>query len=225
MPRRKRFHFLKGLPWKSILIGLAVCVGLALAYRQIDLKAVQERAARLNGFAVFALLTVLPLLGFPVTVVHVAAGIRFGVKLGLILVPVSILLQLLASYALVHLWHDLFARRLATVQKRIPRGAHSAVSIFTVLLPGVPYFAKNYVLPLVGVPLRTYLACCLPIHVVRCALPVILGAKSHELTPARWIAVVAYALILLGVSWWTYRRLRVQLEGRPPAASGRKQSA
>jgi uncharacterized membrane protein YdjX (TVP38/TMEM64 family) len=213
------------IPWRAVIVAAIVCLAVALLYGRVDKHALQERATELNGTVCFALLTVLPLAGFPVSVLHVAAGIRFGVKLGLILVPVSILLQLLASYALVHVWHDAFERHLASVRKRIPPGAHGAVCLFTLLVPGVPYFAKNYVLPLIGVPLRTYLLWCLPMHAVRCVIPVMLGGESQQLTPARLIALGLYALALMGASWWTYRRLQSQLSSRRSAAGGRKRRA
>lgn len=213
------------IPWK--LIGLAVvgCVALVLLYGQIDKEAIHERAAELNGWVAFALLVILPLAGFPVSVLHVAAGIRFGVKLGLLLVPLSILIQLLASYALVHLFHDTFERRLASVRKRIPRAAHGAMTLFTMLLPGVPYFAKNYVLPLIGVPLPIYLLWCFPLHAVRSVLPVVLGGESRELTPGRVTVLALYGLAIVGASWWTYRRMKTQLAGPPPAAGDRKPRA
>lgn len=213
------------MPWKSISIAVAICVGLTIAYQQIDVEALHAKAAGLNGAVAFLLLTVLPLVGFPVTILHLAAGIRFGTTLGVILVPVSILLHLLASYAIVHFWHKALAKRFEKVRKKIPHGAHGPVCLFTLLLPGVPYFAKNYVLPLIGVPLRTYLLWCFPIHTARCIAAVILGAKSDDLTPGRLIVLGAYFVTLLGVSWWTFRRLRTQLANRRSAAGGRKQLA
>src|SRR4029077_5828666 len=104
----------------------------------------------------FALLVVLPLIGVPASMLHVAAGIRFGAPLGFGLVVVSIALQLLASYAIVHTWRSHFekSRWLDRVRKRIPTGAQTSVCAFTVLLPGAPFAAVNYVLPLLGVPLR-----------------------------------------------------------------------
>jgi uncharacterized membrane protein YdjX (TVP38/TMEM64 family) len=210
------------LPWRSVVVAVVVCVAAALLSRKIDVDTVHEYAARLNGGVAFLLLTLLPLGGFPVTPLHVAVGIRFGVKLGLLLVTASVLLQLLASYALVHLFRDKFARRLEAVRQRIPRTAHSSMCLFTMLLPGVPYFAKNYVLPVLGVPLRTYLLICLPIHVARSSVAIIFGDESDELTPGRIAALVAYFAATLLVSWWMFRRLRSQM-GKGKTAAPRAQ--
>jgi len=200
----------------------AVVAGLALwlFHDRIDPAAIHAYASRLNGFAVFGLLTVLPLIGFPASVLHVAAGIRFGIWLGLALVAASIGIQLLASYGLVHLFRDRFARRFDRLKQRIPHGAHASICIFAVLLPGAPFAAINYVLPLIGVRLRTYLLCCWPLHVLRSTVTVLLGDQTDKLTPTRVTVLAAYALALAVVSGWLYRRLRRQLADQPSAEDG-----
>ena len=211
--------------WRIVTGVLLVAVALAVLYHFIDADKVHDYAQRLNPFAAFGLLCVLPLVGFPVNVLHVAAGIRFGFVLGMGLVALSILFQLLASYAIVHLWPNLFAKRLAKVRAKIPPAAHGTVCLFTLLLPGVPFVLQNYTLPLIGVPLRTYLSRCLPLHTARAVLTVGLGQQSGHFTPIGVAALVLYWVLVLAASWWTYQRLRRQLEGQPSAASGRMQPA
>ena len=210
------------LPWRGVLTLVAIVAAIGCAvYSQIDIHTVHAEAARLPGWAAFALLVVLPLFGFPASLLHVAAGIRFGIALGLALVALSILLQLLASFAIVRIWRERFerARWVRRVRERIPRGAHPSICIMAVLLPGAPYAGVNYVLPLLGVPLRTYVLCCLPVHALRSTVTVTLGDQSDQLTPARLAVLIGYALAILSVSWWAYRRLRSRLED-PPAAAG-----
>jgi uncharacterized membrane protein YdjX (TVP38/TMEM64 family) len=208
---------------------LVVLAGVlaALFHRQINVDAIHAFAAEIHGGTAFALLTVLPLVGFPASVLHVAAGIRFEAGLGLALVGASILLQLLASYGLVHAFRAAFARNewIRRVRQRIPRGAHASLCVFAVMLPGAPYAAINYTLPLVGVPFWTYLLCCLPLHTLRATVTVFLGDQSDKLTGARLGALGIYALVILGASWWTFVRLRTQLGGPPAAADGRRQPA
>lgn len=224
-PPTRKLDFSR-LPWRKVAgVAVVLAIAAALVFRHIDIEALHASADRLPGIVAFALLTLLPLVGFPASILHVAAGIRFGQGLGLALVALSILLQLLASYALVHLFRERFTRWLAPVRKKIPSGAHASVCVLAVLLPGAPFTAINYVLPLLGVPLRTYLLCCLPLHVLRSTVTVTFGGQSDHLTPGRLAALVAYALLILGASAWTYRRVRSQLESPPPAAGGRRQPA
>lgn len=219
---------LRELPWIKIIATIVVIGGVAAAlYHFVDMEAVQATAERLPGSVAFALLVVLPLLGFPASILHVAAGIRFGIPLGLTLVSLSILIQLLASYAIVHLWRGKFehARWIQKVRARIPEGAHASVTIFTVLLPGAPFAAVNYVLPLIGVPLRTFVLCALPLHTLRSTITVGFGDQSAHLTATRLAVLIAYALAILGVSWWMYARLQSRFAGQRRAAGDRKQRA
>ena len=231
LPRRRRkklppLNLRRLVPWRAIAtFAVVLAAALVLLRQQVSIQDIHAYADRLNGGVAFALLVFLPLIGFPASLLHVAAGIRFGVPLGLPLVSLSILLQLLFSYALVHRFRDRFERRLAPLRQRIPEGAHPSICVLTVLLPGAPFAAINYVLPLIGVPLRTFVLCSLPVHTLRSTLTVTLGDQSDQLTWTRLAALGAYAAVLLTVSWWTYRRVRSQL-GYPPAAEdGQRQPA
>lgn len=201
------------------VIGLVLIGAFLLLRDRIDVEAMHAFAQRRHGGVVFALLCVLPLVGFPVSLLHVAAGVRFGAGLGLVLVSTSIGFQLLVSYALVRLWPERFAARLGDLRQRIPPGAHASIAVFAVLLPGAPYVAINYLLPLLGVRLRTYLLCCWPLHTLRATVTVLLGDQAAHFTPLRLGMLGAYALALAAGSWWLYRRLRREL-ANPPAAAG-----
>ena len=205
-----------------LLVAAGLCVLLALTYRIIDIPTLVEHARHLNGFVVFALVTILPLFGFPVTVAHAVVGVRFGLKLGFPLVALSIVLQLLASYGLAAAAPKFFAARVEPLRQRLPKTAHTALTQFTMLLPGVPYWAQNYVLPIAGVPLRTYLLWGGAIHIARSAASIVLGGLSDRLTPLRLGGFALYALAVTLACAWTFRRLRDQI--RAQQAADRTQS-
>ena len=214
-------------PKQWIMAGLAVAgiVGLVLLYRMIDVQAIHDQAKRMNGFAVFVVMTLLPMVGFPVSVLHVEAGVRFGTGLGLALTTVSILIQLLASYALVKAAPGFFERKMAPWRKKLPEAAHTPLTQFTMLLPGAPYFVQNYILPLVGVPLGTYLLRGFPLHAVRSVVGVIFGHESADLTPAKmaWFGVYSVAIGLTCA--WSFRRLRKKMKDQPAAEGDPKPAA
>lgn len=223
---------MKKIPWSTLLhsprIWITVVLliaGLGLLYHRVDIEQVHATARKLPGWLCFGLMVVLPLVGFPASVLHLGAGLRFGTSLGLALVWFSILIQLLASYVLVRWNHAFFARRFKAVRSRIPRGAHAPVTLFTMLIPGAPYFAQNYILPVIGVPLRLYLAISLPIHCIRSTVAVIVGGHTQNLTPGRVLAMLAYGATILAASWWALRRLKTTLGDQSPVANGRKQPA
>lgn len=210
------------LPWGRIAVGCALAAAAtAFLFSRIDVHELHRTAARMPAVPAFALLAVLPLIGFPASVLHVAAGIRFGAPLGLALVAASIAFQLVASHFIVQRWRDRFERAswIRKVRRRLPQGTHSSICVFAVLLPGAPYAAINYALPLIGVRLRTFLLCCFPIHVLRSSITVVLGDQSDRLTPARLAVLAGYALLIAGASWWMYRRVKRQF-GDQPAAAG-----
>lgn len=208
--------------WIVVVIAFA---GLAALYCQIDFNALRDRAQQVNGPLAFLLLVLLPLCGFPASALDVVAGVRFGVPLGIALVWLSILLQLLLSYGLVHWQRRFFEKHFKAIRDRIPPGAHVPVTLFIMLIPGTPYFAQLYTPPLIGVPLRVYLAICLPIHAARSIIAVTFGGESHQLTLGWILGMLAYGAVLLTVSWWAYRRIREELGDQPPVGNGRKQSA
>lgn len=212
------FRRLTARQWTWLALAAAGCAGLVLLYRLIDVRALHDHAQHLDGLTVFVVMTVLPMFGFPVSVLHVAAGVRFGTGLGLALTTFSILLQLLASYALVKAAPDFFARRVEPLRRRLPKAAHVPLTQFTMLLPGAPYFAQNYVLPLVGVPLGTYLLWSFPLHVVRSVAGVIFGHESADLTPAKLAGFGLYSVAIGLTCAWSFRRLRRQMKDRPPMA-------
>lgn len=215
---------------RRILVGagiVAAIVALVFAYRMIDIAALHARAEHVNGTLVFGLMTVLPMVGFPVSVTHAVAGVRFGFGPGLALVAVSIVLQLLGSYALVKAMPKFFARRLKPLRERLPKGAHAPVTQFTMLLPGVPYFAQNYVLPLAGVPLGIYLLWGISIHIAKSAIGVVFGDMSDNLTPLRIAGFAVYAISITVACTWAFRRLQARMKVAPekkPAARKRPAS-
>lgn len=208
---------------RRVLIALAVLaalVALALLYRRIDIEHLHAVARGLNGGLVFLALTLLPLAGFPVSVMHAVAGVRFGFALALPLVALSILLQLLLSFALVRAAPQFFARRLEPLRKRLPKAAHWPLALFTLLLPGAPFFAQNYVLPLIGVPLRIFLGAALPLHLLRSVVGVTFGELSDRLTPWSVAGFVAYAIGITLACGFAFRRLRARLRDPQPAGDG-----
>ena len=206
--------------WTLLVAAIIAFAGLVYLYRLIDVQALHDRAQSMNGFVVFVVMTVLPMFGFPVSILHVVAGVRFGTGLGLTLTTISIFIQLIASYALVKTAPLFFARWVEPLRKRLPEAAHTPLTQFTMLLPGAPYFAQNYVLPLVGVPLGTYLLWSFPIHVVRSIVGVIFGHESDDLTAWKLVGFGVYSIAIGLTCAWSFRRLQKKMKDQPAAAGG-----
>jgi uncharacterized membrane protein YdjX (TVP38/TMEM64 family) len=195
-------------------IVLFLAIGLAISWRRIDLAEVHARAQELPGWTVAAAVTLLPLAGVPVAMLHIAAGVRFGFTQGLIVVTVATVIQHAVGYGLVKLAPKVFAKRFAHWRQRFPRGAHGPMTIFAATMPGLPYLVPIYLLPMIGVPLRTLLLIGAPLHIVRAIVSIVGGDLSDEVTPARIAGLIAYYISLTVVCAVTFRRMRTLL--KPP---------
>lgn len=210
-------------PSRVVLIAVVVAAAAVFLWFRGSqtLEALHAWAGGIDGGLLFVALSALPLVGFPVSVLHAVAGAKFGLPFGLFLVGVSIVLQLVASYAIVWLAPDFFARRFDWLRRRLPPATHRSLTVFTMLLPGAPYFAQNYVLAVAGVPFGIFFAYSFPIHFGRSVVGVIFGEWSGDMTPERVAVLAVYATGISVTCALAFRRLRAQLRNRPPAADGR----
>lgn len=166
-------------------------------------------AAPATGLVLAA--AVLPLLGFPVTVVYLAVGARFGVPLGLAIVAGCTVVHLLMSFALAH-WAARPVRRLcAACGWRLPQASGDVAWPFAcwlALLPGVSYTLKNLIAPSAGVPLRIYLGAFLPLHVASAVVGLALGGATIRFSWSLAALIVVYGLALFALTRTLARRVR-----------------
>jgi uncharacterized membrane protein YdjX (TVP38/TMEM64 family) len=203
-----------GEHWKTLLIAIILVGVVSVMWGRVDFEAIHANAQRIPAGWAFLLIVVLPLLGCPATVVNVGAGLRFGVGAGLPILLVAIALQQLLAFGIVRLLPGVFTKLVAPIRKRLPQGSHRSVTIFSALLPGVPYWMQIYALPLIGVPLRTALLCSVPLHTVRSLLALVGAGVSDNLTVGWVVGLVVYAVALMLTCAWAGRRLQRQLRGR-----------
>ena len=197
--------------WRSLATIAVVAIGLSVAWGRIDLAKVHQQAEHVPAVWAFLLMVALPLLGCPATIVNVGAGIRFGIIGGLPLVAAAIVSHQVIAFFLVRWQPKLFGHLVDPIRKRLPKGSHSAVAVFSALLPGVPYWMQVYSMPLIGVPLRTILLRCVPFHIVRSMIALIGGGISGHLTTGWLIGLGAYSLVLMGMCAYAGRRIRLHL--------------
>src|SRR5690606_10613912 len=133
---------------RAILVVAAIAIGIAVFWGQIDLEALHDWAEHVSPIWLFVALVLLPLTTFPVTPLNIIAGIRFGFVGGLAMVAGAIVLQHALAYFTAWILPRVLKKRLEPLRAKLPRNAHGDAVIFTSLLPGAPYWAQLYVLPL-----------------------------------------------------------------------------
>ncbi len=170
----KRHFLIAGV---TVMVAAGVCV--ALYYSGFDWQRIPRAMEKLNTAVLLALAATLPLAGFPISLVYLSLGARFGPLAGLAVVTVVTAAHLVATHWIARSF--LRKRLTAFIEDRghkvpqVPKGDNTAVALIVMLAPGVPYFIRNYVLALSGIPLRIYFCVALPVHLLRSFVVLFLG--------------------------------------------------
>ncbi len=103
-----------------------------------------------------------------------------------------------------------FAERFAWLRKKFPPATHRSLVLFTLLLPGAPYFAQNYAMAITRVPFWLFFRLALPIAFIRSITGIIFGEWSGDMTPGRITFFVIYTATVMLICGLAFRRLRAQ---------------
>lgn len=172
----------------------------------------------LSAGTLLAALTVLPIFGFPISVLHIATGARFGLVLGTAAVAATTLAHLIATYLLAQALEGPLRRALATFGwhlPSVPAGAAWAFGFWIALLPGVSYALKNAVPPLAAISLRVYVATALPTHVATALIGLGIGRATVEFSWMLLATIGIYATLIALLTRRLARHFR-----KPPAGHG-----
>lgn len=183
MAKRTTSRFRWWLAWMLVAAAIA---GAAWWWWRSDysLRLITDTIAGFNAFVVFVLMATLPVVGFSVSVVYVVAGVKFGPVVGGVAVTGATAAHLLLTHWICQsVLRERLQRFLARRNHHLPHvpdGENVSVAAMAALIPGLPYFARNYLLALTDVPLRTYFWVCLPIYVARSYVAILLGDFGGE---------------------------------------------
>src|SRR3954470_11887173 len=76
--------------WK-LLLPITLFMGISVAiYSSVDLRQFQNWLEGCNGALVFVLIAILPLFGFPASLLQILAGARFGIGMGFLVSTLAI---------------------------------------------------------------------------------------------------------------------------------------
>lgn len=207
------------------VLPLVVVVLVVVVWGGVDADAF---LGRIRGWpAVWAVLSigVLPLAGVPVSMLHLAAGLRFEFWAALLVVAGTTLFQQVSAWALVRCLPGRLFTRLEPWRERLAGAGHREAATLSCLIPGMPYTVQLYLLPVMGLSLSTICAICVPLHVIRAVATILLGNLGDELSPCRLAALGAYYLVVFGGCGWVLRRMRVKLHAARAAEDGRTAEA
>ncbi|MBL9213421.1 MAG: VTT domain-containing protein [Opitutaceae bacterium] len=199
----------------------------------VDWRHVRDGMQELNPALLLALMAVLPLFGFPISVVYVMIGALFGGPWGVVVVTGITLVHLTGSHWIGHSFLRRPLRRWMERRDRalpdLPKGENVALSLMTALMPGLPYFVRNYLLALSGIPLLTYLWICWPVYVARSCVMIFLGDFTGEWEPRRLLVLGGVFLLKVTICALIVRHLRAKWKAQPrrirPARTARPEAS
>jgi uncharacterized membrane protein YdjX (TVP38/TMEM64 family) len=232
MPRSKFRRNPSALAVPVLLAAVVIAAGVWMwRSPEFDWQDLTHVPAGFNGAVVFLLMATLPVAGFSVTIVYLVAGAKFGPVLGGVAVAGATAVHLLATYWICRTvlrspLQRMLGRRGHELP-HIPEGENVSIAVMAALVPGLPYFARNYLLALTGVPLRVYFWVCLPLYTARSYVTILLGDLGAE--PDRKTLAILGAVYVTKLSicayliWRIRRRFRSHKAARAtnPAAESR----
>jgi uncharacterized membrane protein YdjX (TVP38/TMEM64 family) len=154
----------------------------------------------------------LPVVGFPVSAIYLAVGALFGPAWGGLVVMGLTLCHLAATHLLARtLLKGRVARWRGKWQEKLPvisKGDYISLVAMIIIVPGLPYLARNCLLAVSGVPLRYLLLVGVPLYVARSYTTLFVGnlGSNHSLGAFGLIGAIFVAK--LAVSALLFLRLR-----------------
>jgi len=194
----------------SIAIILAfACLMLAM-YGLIQFNLIERVTTLINKntptHIFLGLMLVLPLVGVPLSVFIFVLGIKFGIGYGILILEIIMPLHILISYIIARTVRQPIKNFLVKRKNyHIPEIPENKLALFSFLflaVPVLPYAAKNYVLPLAGVPFRYCMWLNWAIQGTLSIPFVILGKSTADMNLLLFgITLAVLALIFMGLRW------------------------
>lgn len=199
--------------WLAGFACLAVVgVTAVMVFTEFDWHDVVAAIDSLNAPLLITLMCVLPLGGFSITVFYLVVGARFGPLVGGCVVAFTTAVHLVGSHLIARTFLRAPLQRLLARHHRhvphIPPDENAAIALMVSLVPGPPYFARNYLLALGDVPLRVYFWVCLSVYVARSYVTLFLGDLAGAPDCRTLLILIAVYVVKLSVCGYVLWRLR-----------------
>jgi uncharacterized membrane protein YdjX (TVP38/TMEM64 family) len=200
----------------ALVLILGVAAGVLLLYALVRLELIQQVTVLINKNTptplFLGLMLVLPMIGVPISVFIFVLGIKFGIGYGILLLAVIMPFHILGSYAIAlgirQPIRNFLVRRRNYHIPEIPEDKVAWFSFLFLILPVFPYAAKNYILPLAGVPFRYCFGLNWGVQGMLAVPFVVLGKSAADMN--FWVFGITLAVV--AVLFAILRRLRRRYE-------------
>ena len=193
-----------GWRWRVWLAWGVVLTVVALVLRSLpvefDREAVIAHGRAMPGGAFLVAFVVLPMLGVPLSLFLVVAGVKYGILWGMVVTTVATGLHNLASYGLTKSWLkgpiERLVERSGLSVPEIPKRHHWWFTLAFAGVPSLPYAVKLYLLALTNIRFRHYFWVGWPTYAASSIVYVGLGRAAVTLS-VWWFLLVAAGLLLV----------------------------
>lgn len=199
----------------TVVAGVTLAIALMFAvvvYTDLSWEQVMAVIDRANPVAVLPLMAFLPIVGFPISVMYLFAGARFGALGGGVVVAAVTVIHLVGTYAIARSFFREPLRRFIARRHmhlpEVPEDEQAMVCVIATLVPGLPYVVRNYLLALAGLRLKFLLAVCVPIYVARSYVTILLGDMGNEPSERGLLILLAIEVLKFAICAWVIWRLR-----------------
>lgn len=192
---------------------LLSAIGLVIFYTDIEWATITDVLNGLNAWAVLPVMAILPIFGFPISVVYLFAGLRFGPLWGGVVVAGVTAVHLIGTYAIGRSvlrgpLHRYIERKHVHLPQ-VPPDEHVPVAVIGALVPGLPYFVRNYLLVFAGLSFRSLFWVCLPMYVARSYVTILLGDMGTDPSRSKFLILAIVDVVKVAVCALVIWRLRV----------------
>ena len=196
----------------GVIAAVIVAVVLILVYTDLSWKNVTDWIDGVNPLLALPLMALLPIAGFPIAIVYLFAGARFGPWWGGAIVAGITAIHILGTYLIAKSFLRAPLQRFIEKKHKhlpeIPEDEQAAVCVIATLVPGLPYFVRNYLLALDGVKLKYFFTVCLPIYVARSYVTILLGNMGSDPNRNKLVILVSVDALKVAICAWVIWRLR-----------------
>ncbi len=193
----------------------AVAAGLFVYHKELALLWESIKSGETPPIYLIAGFIILPVFGFPILPLLILMGVRFGAIIGSTLVLAMIPLHLAVSFRLTN---DVLRKPIEKMVKKraleipgIPGDYRFKYSMWFMIMPGLSYSLKNYILPLSGLPFVPFMVCGWVTQGLLSIPFIVLGDAASQWSVTIFASIVGlYAIFLIFGRQLTslYRRFR-----------------
>jgi uncharacterized membrane protein YdjX (TVP38/TMEM64 family) len=195
----------------ALLAAAAAAAMYAVARLEIYEKLITYISESMPPLFFIGAMLVLPVFGFTISAFLVLGGVIFGVTQFILIWILILPLHVLAAYFIAR-WvriplTEFLCHRLGVRIPNIPPEHVAKFSFLFLAFPGLPYAAKNYILPLAGVPFR-YSVIMNTVVQGLIGLPfIILGKSAAKIDLTAFNITLAVMVAIYILRWWLRDKL------------------